>query len=214
MFFGGGDSLGAPPLTTSRLARAVIWAIVSAAVVLLVALVFVVLYNRLVRLRNRTENAWAQVDVQLQRRHDLIPNLIETVKGYASHERDVFAEVTATRTSAQEAKGVEQQAKAENALTAALGRLFAVAEAYPALRATENFQNLQEQLDETENKIAVARQIYNDAVYSYDTATETVPTNVVANVLDFEPKRYFEIEDHSRATPQVEFAQGPSSPGG
>lgn len=191
-----------------------IWAIVSVAVVLLVALVFVVLYNRLVRLRNRTENAWAQVDVQLQRRHDLIPNLIETVKGYASHERDVFAEVTATRTSAQEAKGVEQQAKAENALTAALGRLFAVAEAYPALRATENFQNLQEQLDETENKIAVARQIYNDAVYSYDTATETVPTNVVANVLNFEPKRYFEIEDHSRATPQVEFAQRPSSPGG
>ena len=191
-----------------------IWAIVSVAVVLLVALVFVVLYNRLVRLRNRTENAWAQVDVQLQRRHDLIPNLIETVKGYASHERDVFAEVTATRTSAQEAKGVEQQAKAENALTAALGRLFAVAEAYPALRATENFQNLQEQLDETENKIAVARQIYNDAVYSYDTATETVPTNVVASVLGFEPKRYFEIEDHSRATPQVEFAQRPSSPGG
>jgi LemA protein len=214
MFFGGGDSLGAPPPTTSSLARAVIWAIVSVAVVLLVALVFVVLYNRLVRLRNRTENAWAQVDVQLERRHDLIPNLIETVKGYASHERDVFAEVTATRTSAQEAKGVEQQAKAENALTAALGRLFAVAEAYPALRATENFQNLQEQLDETENKIAVARQIYNDAVYSYDTATETVPTNVVANVLNFEPKRYFEIEDHSRATPQVEFAQRPSSPGG
>jgi LemA protein len=214
MFFGGGDSLGAPPPTTSSLARAVIWAIVSVAVVLLVALVFVVLYNRLVRLRNRTENAWAQVDVQLQRRHDLIPNLIETVKGYASHERDVFAEVTATRTSAQAAKGVEQQAKAENALTAALGRLFAVAEAYPALRATENFQNLQEQLDETENKIAVGRQIYNDAVYSYDTATETVPTNVVANVLNFEPKRYFEIEDHSRATPQVEFAQRPSSPGG
>jgi LemA protein len=192
----------------------VIWAIVTVAVVLLVALVFIVLYNRLVRLRNRTENAWAQVDVQLERRHDLIPNLIETVKGYASHERDVFAEVTATRTSAQEAKGVEQQAKAENALTAALGRLFAVAEAYPALRATENFQNLQEQLGETENKIAVARQIYNDAVYSYDTATETVPTNVVANVLNFEPKRYFEIEDHSRATPQVQFAQRPSSPGG
>jgi LemA protein len=214
MFFGGGDSLGAPPPTTSSLPRAVIWAIVSVAVVVLVALVFVVLYNRLVRLRNRTENAWAQVDVQLQRRHDLIPNLIETVKGYASHERDVFAEVTATRTSAQEAKGVEQQAKAENALTAALGRLFAVAEAYPALRATENFQNLQEQLDETENKIAVARQIYNDAIYSYDTATETVPTNVVANVLNFEPKRYFEIEDHSRAIPQVEFAQRPSSPGG
>lgn len=214
MFFGGGDSLGAPPPTTSRLARAVIWAIVSVAVVLLVAVVFVVLYNRLVRLRNRTENAWAQVDVQLQRRHDLIPNLIETVKGYASHERDVFAEVTATRASAQEAKGVEQQAKAENALTAALGRLFAVAEAYPALRATENFQNLQEQLDETENKIAVARQIYNDAVYSYETATETVPTNVVASILDFEPKRYLEIEDHSRTTPQVEFAQGPGSPGG
>ena len=214
MFFGGGDSLGAPPPTTSSHPRPVIWAIVTVAVVLLVGLVVVVLYNRLVRLRNRAENAWAQVDVQLQRRHDLIPNLIETVKGYASHERGVFEEVTATRASAQDAKGVEQQAQAENALTAALGRLFAVAEAYPALRATENFQNLQEQLDETENKIAVARQIYNDAVYSYDTATETVPTNVVASILGFEPKRYFEIEDHSRAVPQVEFAQRPSSPGG
>src|SRR5438094_3843481 len=190
MFFGGGDSLGAPPPTTSRLPRPVIWAIVTVAVVLLVGRVVVVLYNRLVRLRNRAENAWAQVDVQLQRRHDLIPNLIETVKGYASHERGVFEEVTATRASAQDAKGVEQQAQAENALTAALGRLFAVAEAYPALRATENFQNLQAQLADVEQNIAVARQVYNDTVLSYDNALQSVPTNVIAGLFDFRQRVY------------------------
>jgi LemA protein len=191
-----------------------IWVIVAVAVVLLVGLAVVVLYNRLVRLRNRAENTWAQVDVMLQRRHDLIPNLIETVKGYASHERAVFDEVTATRVSAQRATGVEQKAEAENALTAALGRLFAVAEAYPALRATENFQQLQGELADTEDKISVARQMYNDAVYSYDTATETVPTNLVAGLLGFEQKRYFEIEDRSRQAPQVGFAETPSTPGG
>src|SRR5438094_2896523 len=153
MFFGGGDSLGAPPPTTSSLPRPVIWAIVTVAVVLLVGLVVVVLYNRLVRLRNRAENAWAQVDVQLKRRHDLIPNLVETVKGYASHERQVFEEVTNARTAAQQAQGVQQQAQAENALTSAIGRLFAVAEAYPQLRATENFQQLQSQLSDTEQAI-------------------------------------------------------------
>jgi LemA protein len=192
----------------------VIWVVVAVAILVVLALVLVVLYNRLVRLRNRAENAWAQVDVQLQRRHDLIPNLLETVQGYAGHERAVFDEVTATRASAVRATGVEQKAEAENALTAALGRLFAVAEAYPALRATENFQQLQGELAETEDKISVARQIYNDAVYSYDTATETVPTNLVASLLDFEQKRYFEIEDRSRQAPQVSFAEAPSVPGG
>src|SRR5919199_4647280 len=187
------------------------WVIVAIAASLLLALFVVVLYNRLVRLRNRVENAWAQVDVQLQRRRDLIPNLVETVKGYAGHERSTFEEVTAARTSAQQARTVEQQAEAENVLTAALGRLFAVAEAYPQLRATENFQQLQSQLDETEDRIAVARQMYNDAVLTYDTARETLPTSVVASVLDFEAKRYFEIEERSRAAPQVDFAR-PTSP--
>jgi LemA protein len=192
----------------------VIWVIVAVAVVVVIALVLVALYYRLVRLRNGVENAWAQVEVQLQRRHDLIPNLVEAVKGYAGHERGLFDEVAATRASANQAQGVEQQAQAENALTAALGRLFAVAEAYPALRASENFQQLQGELDEAEDKIAVARQIYNDAVYSYDTARETVPTSIVAGMLGFEPKRYFEIEDRSRPVPQVSFAPGPVTPAG
>jgi LemA protein len=188
------------------------WVIVAIAASLLLALFVVVLYNRLVRLRNRTENAWAQVDVQLQRRRDLIPNLVETVKGYASHERSTFEEVTAARTSAQQARTVEQAAEAENVLTAAIGRLFAVAEAYPQLRATENFQQLQGELDETEDKIAVARQIYNDSVLTYDTARETLPTSIVASVLAFEPKRYFEIEERSRAAPQVDFSPPPAAP--
>src|SRR4029450_11900942 len=140
------------------------------------------MYNKLVRLRNRCENAWAQVDVQLRKRYDLIPNLVESVKGYAAHERGVFDEVTQARTAAQRAQSVQEQAQAENALTAAIGRLFAVAEAYPELRATENFQQLQAQLAETEQKIAVARQVYNDAVLTYDNALETVPTNLVAGL--------------------------------
>jgi LemA protein len=173
--------------------------------VLLLALALVVLYNRLVRLRNRAENAWAQVDVQLRRRYDLVPNLVETVKGYAAHERATFEEVTQARTAAQQASSVGQQAEAENALTAAIGRLFAVAEDYPELRASENFQQLQGQLEETEGKIAVARQIYNDSVLTYDNALETVPTNVVAGVFNFEPRAYFELEEPAREPPQVRF---------
>jgi LemA protein len=179
--------------------------IVIVAIVLLVGLTLVLLYNRLVRLRNRVENAWAQVDVQLRRRYDLIPNLVETVKGYASHERTTFEEVTKARTAAQEASTVGEQAQAENMLTAALGKLFAVAEDYPELRATENFQQLQGQLEETEGKIAVSRQIYNDAVLTYDTALETVPTNIVAGMFSFAEKPYFEIEEPAREAPQVRF---------
>jgi len=180
------------------------WAAVAVAVAL--ALALVLLYNRLVRLRNRVENAWAQVDVQLRRRYDLIPNLVETVKGYASHERATFEEVTQARTRAQEARTVDEQAHAENALTAAIGRLFAVAEAYPELRATENFQQLQSQLEDTEDKIRVARQVYNDAVLSYENARETVPTNVVAGMFNFEEKRFFEIEEPVREAPRVAFS--------
>ena len=181
-------------------------AIVSSAILVAIALVVILLYNRLVRLRNRAENAWAQVDVQLRRRYDLVPNLVETVKGYASHERATFEEVTRARTAAQQARTVEEQATAENALTAAIGRLFAVAEAYPELRATENFQQLQAQLEETEGDIAVARQVYNDTVLTYDTAIESVPTNMVASVFGFEPKPYFELEDPAaREAPRVAF---------
>ena len=184
-----------------------LWVVVGIAViVLLVAIFVVVFYNRLVRFRNRAENAWAQVDVQLRRRYDLIPNLVETVKGYASHERATFEEVTKARTAAQEARTVPEQAQAENFLTAALGRLFAVAEDYPELRATENFQQLQAQLEDTEQKIAVSRQVYNDAVLTYDTALETVPTNIVGNLFSFEEKPYFEIEEPAaREAPRVQF---------
>jgi LemA protein len=179
----------------------VTWVVVIVVVVAVLLLVLVVAaYNRLVRLRNRTQNAWSQVDVQLRRRYDLIPNLVETVKGYASHEQETFEEVTRARTAAQQAQGV-----AENALTAAIGRLFAVAEAYPQLRATENFQQLQSQLEDTEQKIAVSRQVYNDTVLSYNNATQTVPSNVIAGIFHFQPKEFFEIEEPVREAPQVRF---------
>jgi LemA protein len=180
--------------------------IVSVAFVLVLALVLAALYNRLVRLRNRSENTWAQVDVQLRRRYDLIPNLVEAVKGYAAHERETFEEVTKARSAAQQAQGVEEQAKAENMLTAALGRLFAVAEAYPQLRATENFQQLQAQLAEIEQAIAIARQVYNDTVLTYDNALETVPTNMVAGLFNFRPREYFETEGVTREAPSVQFS--------
>jgi LemA protein len=184
----------------------VLWAWISIAIFVLLVLFVVATYNRLVRLRNRSENAWAQVDVQLRRRYDLIPNLVETVKGYASHERATFEEVTKARTAAQQARTVPEQAEAENMLTQAIGRLFAVAEQYPELRATENFQELQAQLAETEAKIAVSRQIYNDAILTYDTALETVPTNVVGGMFNFEEKQYFEIEEPAaREAPRVQF---------
>jgi LemA protein len=185
----------------------VLWVVaVIIALVLLVAILLVALYNRLVRLRNRAENAWAQVDVQLRRRYDLIPNLVETVKGYASHERATFEEVTKARTVAQQAQTVQEQAKAENMLTQAIGRLFAVAEQYPELRATENFQQLQGQLEDTEGKIAVSRQVYNDAVLTYDTALETVPTNIVGSMFSFQARAYFEVEEPAaREAPRVQF---------
>ncbi len=181
------------------------WIVVALAVAVLLGLALVVLYNKLVRLRNRVENAWSQVDVQLKRRYDLIPNLVETVKGYAQHERATFEEVTRARTRAQEARTVEEQAQAENVLTAAIGRLFAVAEAYPELRASENFQQLQSQLEETEDKIRVARQVYNDSVLTYENARETVPTNLVAAMFGFGEKPFFEVEEAAREAPRVQF---------
>jgi len=183
-----------------------VWGIVGVAILLVLLLVVVAMYNRLVRLRNRSENTWAQVDVQLRRRYDLIPNLVEAVKGYAAHERETFEEVTKARVAAQQAQGVEQQAQAENVLTAALGRLFAVAEAYPQLRATENFQQLQAQLADVEQNIVVARQVYNDTVLTYDNALETVPTNIVAGLFNFSPRAYFETEGVTREAPSVQFS--------
>src|SRR6187455_3829975 len=181
-----------------------IWVIVVIVILVVLALAAVWFYNNLVRLRNRVDNAWAQIEVQLKRRWDLIPNLVETVKGYAAHERETFEAVTNARVAAQQAQGVAQQAEAENVLTAALGRLFAVAEAYPQLRATENFQQLQAQLADVEQKIAISRQVYNDAVLTYDNALETVPTNIVAGIFSFEPRQYFEVEEAEvREAPRV-----------
>jgi len=171
--------------------------------VLVVAVVFV--YNRLVRLRNRTDNAWSQVDVQLRRRYDLIPNLVETVKGYASHEQETFESVVQARAAAQEAGSVEEQADAENFLTGALRKLFALAEDYPELRASDNFQALQADLGETEDKIAVARQIYNDSTLTYNNGVQTVPSNLVAAAFRFRPRTYFEVEDDARSAPEVGF---------
>ena len=189
-----------------------IWVvIIIAAAVVLLLLILVGMFNKLVRLRNRAENAWAQVDVQLRKRYDLIPNLVETVKGYAAHERETFEAVTQARTAAQQAQGVAQQAQAENALTAAIGRLFAVAEAYPQLRATENFQQLQAQLADTENQIQVARQVYNDTVLTYHNAIQTFPGMLLAGPFGFTKREFFEVEDEAqREAPSVDF--GTSQP--
>jgi LemA protein len=178
--------------------------IVIAVVVALLLLAVVLIYNRLVRLRNRTQNAWSQVDVQLRKRYDLVPNLVEAVKAYAEHERGTFEEVTRARAEAQGAGTIEDQGRAENMLSAALGRLFAVAEAYPQLRATENFQALQAQLGAIEGDIAVSRQVYNDTVLTYMNAIQTVPSNVVAGLFNFVSRPYLEMEDAAREPVRVE----------
>ena len=174
-------------------------------IVALLLIGLVLLYNRLVNLRNRVENAWAQVDVQLKRRYDLIPNLVETVKGYAAHERETFEAVTNARARAQQAQGPAEQRQAEGLLGQALGRLFAVAEDYPELQADENFRQLQEELGETENRIAVSRQVYNDTVLTYNTAIQTVPGVLVAGPFGFSRRDFFEVEGEAREAPRVAF---------
>ena len=174
-------------------------------ILVVVAATVILVYNRLIRLRNRTDNAWAQVDVQLKRRYDLVPNLVETVKGYASHESETFQAVVAARSAAQAASGIEAQAAAENLLTGTLRQLFALAKTYPQLRASENFQSLQGDLSEAENKIAVARQIYNNTALTYNTAMQTIPANLVASIAGFRPTGYFEVEDDARSAPSVGF---------
>ncbi len=181
---------------------------------LLLVVIFVVVvlfaigaYNRLVSLRNQTQNAWKQIDVQLKRRHDLIPNLVETVKGYAAHERGTFEAVTQARTAAQQAQGPAAAAQAEGFLSQALGRLFAVAEAYPELKASQNFLDLQGQLRDTEDTIAVSRQVYNDTVLTFNNAIQTFPAVILANSFGFSKREFFEIaEAGDRDVPQVSFA--------
>lgn len=173
--------------------------------VAVLGILLIALYNRLVVLRNRVENAWAQIDVQLKQRYDLIPNLVETVKGYASHERETLEKVIQARNMAVNASGVEAQSQAENMLTGALKSLFALSEAYPDLKANTNFLDLQEKLATIEQKIAYARQFYNDSVTSLNTAIETFPANVFAGIFGFTKKEYFEIEPAAAEAPKVQF---------
>jgi LemA protein len=171
----------------------------------LVLLYAVFTYNRLVRLRVRTENAWSQIDVQLRRRYDLIPNLVEAVKGYAAHERDVFEEVARARSHAEAVEGVQAQAAAENQLSAGIRRLIAVAENYPQLKANENFLALQEELTGTESKIAFARQFYNDQVQGLNTLIQSFPSRIVASLGGFQPREFFDIEEPARGPVAVRF---------
>ncbi|MPY92059.1 MAG: LemA family protein [Acidimicrobiia bacterium] len=176
-------------------------------VVLLVVLVVfaVATYNGLIKLKNRIEAAWAQIDVQLKRRHDLIPNLVETVKGYAAHERETLDAVITARNQAMSASTPHQAAEGENQITGALSRLFALSEAYPDLKANQNFQQLQEELTATEDKIAYARQFYNDSVMRYNAKIQSFPAVIFANMLGFKPREYFEAEGDSRGPVQVKF---------
>ena len=177
-------------------------------VVILVALLLlgaVLVYNRLVALRARVNNGWSQIDVQLRRRYDLIPNLVKTVQGYASHEREVFENVTQARSRAIDANAVPDQADAENQVTRGLRQLMAVAENYPELKANENFLALQEELTGTESKIAFARQFYNDQVMRLNTLIGSFPSNVIARTFGFQTREFFDIEDPVRAPSEVDF---------
>lgn len=185
------------------------WIVIGAIVLLLVAAV--VVYNRLVALRNRTEESWSQIDVQLKRRYDLIPNLVETVKGYAAHESETLEAVIAARQQAVDAHGVQDQAQAENLLSQALRQLFAVAEAYPDLKANDNFMALQQELSGTESQIAHARQNYNDAVLTYDNTRQAFPNNLIAGAFAFRDKPYFETEETSLASVAVDFGSAATS---
>lgn len=172
---------------------------------ILVAGILYFVYNRLVTLKNRVENAWAQIDVQLKKRNDLVPNLLETVKGYAKHEKELFENVTKARSAIMSAGGVAEKAKASNMLSGALKSLFAVAENYPKLEASKNFAMLQEELSGIENKIAYARTAYNDSVYHYNNTQQVLPYVVFAGMFGHKKRDYFEIEEKEKAVPQVKF---------
>ena len=191
----GGDTLAS---------MIVLWIVLGLVVLAVLYLVF--LYNGLVRLRNRIEAAWAQIDVQLRRRYDLIPNLVETVKGYAAHERETLDSVTKARAAAESATGPADQAAKENVLTQSLRSLIAVSEAYPDLKANQNFLSLQEELSATEGRIAYARQYYNDTVQRYNTKIQSFPAVVLAGALRFQPREYFEADDTSRGPVNVSFS--------
>ena len=179
-----------------------LWIVIG--IVVLIVLFAIVLYNRLVTLRNQSTNAWSQIDVQLKRRHDLIPNLIETVKGAMSYEQDTLRQVIEARNKATTATGPAAQGAAEGVLTGALNKLFALVENYPQLRANENVMQLQEELTATENKISFARQYYNDSVMGLNNAIQTFPSNLLANQFGFTPKQFFEVPVSETTVPKVD----------
>ncbi|MFP4063943.1 MAG: LemA family protein [Bacteroidales bacterium] len=178
--------------------------VIALAVVLVLS--FISMYNRLIRLRNQVKNAWSQIDVQLKRRHDLIPNLIETVKGYMKHEKETLENITRMRAQAMEATDVAEKAKAEGKLNSALGQLKVAVENYPDLKANQNFLSLQEELTSTENKISFARQNYNDQVLFFNNKIEVFPSNITASLFGFNKEKYFELESEAeRQVPNVSF---------
>jgi LemA protein len=179
------------------------WIIIG--LIVLFVLIIIGIYNSLIRLKNQVKNSFAQIDVQLKRRNDLIPNLIETVKGYAKHEKTVFEQVTKARTAVMNAQGVEEKADASNMLSGTLKSLFAVSENYPDLKANQNFLQLQEELSGTENKIAYSRQHYNDMVMLFNTKIEVFPSNVFANMFNFKQEQMFSTPETEKVVPKVSF---------
>jgi LemA protein len=181
------------------------------AIIIILVIVFVVLlyvigaYNGLITLRNRVKEAWSDIDVQLKRRYDLIPNLVETVKGYASHEKETFNKVIEARSKAMSATGLKEKGEAENALSGTLKSLFALSESYPDLKASVNFLELQKELTDTEDKIQASRRFYNGNVLDFNTKLETFPTNIIAQMFGFKVSEFFAVEEGEKATPKVSF---------
>jgi len=190
---------------------AVIVLVIILGIIVLLALMVLGIYNGLIRSRMRTREAWSGIDVQLKRRADLVPNLVETVRGYASHERETFENVTRARAMLEQATGPAQAAQANNQLTQALRSLFAVAEAYPQLRASENFMALQSQLSDIEEKIAYARQFYNRNVTDFNSRIQVFPNVMIANMFNFQPFEFFEAEEEAREAPHVSFTPPPTA---
>jgi LemA protein len=182
-----------------------LWLIILLVIIVLVIIFVVKFYNDLVNGRNRVENAWSQIDVQLQRRNDLIPNIVETVKGYAGHEKETLNQVTQARANMANATTVQEVAEADTMITSALKSLFAVSEAYPDLKANQNFIELQQELSETEDKISYARQFYNDTVLNYNNLCQQFPSSIIASIFHFDKSEFFEAQEGTRAAPKVQF---------
>lgn len=179
--------------------------IIIGVIVLIIILWFVGTYNKLIGLRNKKDDQWAQIEVELKRRADLIPNLVETVKGYAKHEKETFEDVISARNTYLDAKTKEEEIKASNGVSNALSKLFALAENYPELKANTNFLSLQNDLKDTEDKISYARQFYNDSVLTYNNKVEMVPSNIVAKITGFKKGIFFEVSEKEKETPKVSF---------